>query len=115
MEATRSPKPSMQRTARRFREQAGRNVSERRAGLESLDVGADPTAARGRPPSQVSGERLDPTCGPTGVGATVCLHTEMRRNTGDPKRWVRDPTGHPRGIGRAAWGVGEVHITDESG
>ncbi len=27
----------------------------------------------GRPPSQVSGEQNDPTCGPTGVMATACL------------------------------------------
>jgi len=33
----------------RLREQAGRNVSERRAGLETFNVGADPTMARGRP------------------------------------------------------------------
>jgi len=40
---------------------------------------------------------------------------EERRNTGDPKRWVRDPTGRPRGTGRAAWGVGEAHSTVEAG
>ena len=64
---------------------------------------------------QVSGERLDPACGPTGVVATACLDMEMQHNTGDPAWWVRDPTGCPRGIGRAAWGVGEVHSTVETG
>src|SRR5205807_1149587 len=53
-------------------------------------------------------------CPSTGVMATACPHTEEPRNTGDPKRGVRDPTGHPRGIGRAAWGVGEVHSTCEA-
>jgi hypothetical protein len=44
----------------RLREQAGRNASERRAGLETHNVGADPANAWGRPPSQVqSGERHD--------------------------------------------------------
>src|SRR5258708_26186595 len=49
MEVTRSPKPSMERVVLRPREQAGRNVSERRAGLEKHDVGADPAIPRGRP------------------------------------------------------------------
>src|SRR5260370_1652378 len=38
----------------RLREQAGRNVSERRAGLETGNVGADPASGWGRPPSRVS-------------------------------------------------------------
>jgi len=38
----------------RLGEHAGRNVSERRAGLEKGDVGADPPGKRGRPPSLVS-------------------------------------------------------------
>jgi len=37
----------------RLREQAGRNASERRAGLETGNVGADPAKGWGRPPSQV--------------------------------------------------------------
>src|SRR5512143_2779085 len=36
---------------RRPREQTGRNASERRAGLETRNVGADPPQKRGRPPS----------------------------------------------------------------
>ena len=99
VEVTISPKPSMERTGMRSREQAGRNASERRAGLETFDVGADPAVRWGRPPPQVPGERLDPTCGPTGVVATACLYKEIGRNTGDPRRWVRDPTGGPRGTG----------------
>ena len=60
-----------------FREQAGRNVSERRAGLEKRDVGADPARGWGRPPSWLTGERNDPSHGPTGVLATACLYTEI--------------------------------------
>ena len=115
VEVTKLPKPLMERTVKRFREQAGRNASERRAGLETGNVGADPAKGWGRPRSQVSGERLDPTCGPTGVMATACLHKEIGRNTGDPRLWRSGlPTGCPRGTGRAAWGVGEVHSTGET-
>jgi hypothetical protein len=45
----------------------------------------------------------------------ACLHRENGRNTGDPTRWLREPTGCPRGTGRAAWGVGEAHSTVEAG
>jgi hypothetical protein len=64
--------------------------------------------------SQLTGERLLPGCGPTGVMATACVHKEIERNTGNPRRWVRGPTGHPRGIGRATWGIGEAHSTSEA-
>jgi hypothetical protein len=50
MEVTTSPEPSRQRAARRSGDQAGRNASERRAGLETINVGADPPLTRGRPP-----------------------------------------------------------------
>jgi len=88
VEVTKLPKPLMERTVKRFREQAGRNASERRAGLETGNVGADPAMGWGRPRSQVSGERNDPSCGPTGVMATACLDREIGRNTGDPKPWT---------------------------
>jgi hypothetical protein len=70
--------------------------------------------SRGRPPSPVLGERLILAGGPTGVVATACLHTEIRRNTGDLRQWVRDPTGRPRGTGRADGGVGQAHSTTEA-
>ena len=60
MEVTISPELSMERFGKRPREQAGRNVRERRAGLERNDVGADPATKRGRPLSQATGERTDP-------------------------------------------------------
>ena len=44
-------KPAMERVARRPREHAGRSVSERRAGLENCNAGADPPFNRGRLPS----------------------------------------------------------------
>ena len=44
VEVTKPSEPSMERIARRFREQAGRNVSEHRAGLEKHNVDADPPA-----------------------------------------------------------------------
>ena len=100
----------------RLREQAGRNVSERRAGPEMRNVGADPASEWGRPPSRVSGGATPTlTRGPTGVMATACLHKEARRNTGSPEWWVRDPTGCPRGIGQTTRGVGEAHSTGEAG
>lgn len=65
VEVTILPKPSMERTVQRFREQAGRNASERRAGLEKANVGADPAKGWGRPPSQVpSGDRHQPLLWP---------------------------------------------------
>ena len=84
VEVTILPKLSMERIVQRSREQAGRNVRTRRAGLENSKVGADPSMSRGRPLSSVPGERLDPTDESTGVVATACLYTETRRNTGDP-------------------------------
>ena len=71
---------------RRLREQAGRNMRERRAGLETVNAGADPADIWGRPPSSLSGEQLDPCDDPAGVVATACLYRENERNTGDP-RW----------------------------
>src|SRR5712691_6657792 len=63
----------------------------------------------------LQGSDTNPSCGPTGVVATACRYREIERNTGNPKQWVRDPTGRPRGTGRAAWGVGEAHSTAEAG
>ena len=56
MEVTKSLKPSRQRAAWRSGDQAGRNASERRAGLETINVGADPALTRGRPLSLASRE-----------------------------------------------------------
>ena len=68
---------------RRLREHAGRNASERRAGLETGNAEADPPEIRGRPPSL--GEASDRALsGSAGVVATACLHKEIDRNTGSP-------------------------------
>ena len=74
----------MESTARRCREQAGHNASERRAGLEKIDAGADPADIWGRPPWSLSGEQLEPRDHPAGVVAMACLHRENERNTGNP-------------------------------
>src|SRR5262245_8704260 len=51
----------MQRVVLRPREQTGRNVSERRAGLETGDVEADPAKGWGRPKTRgYLGERVQP-------------------------------------------------------
>jgi hypothetical protein len=115
-EVTNSPKPLVQRAAlRRLGEPAGRNNSERHRGLETTYCGSRPGPFTGKAAVAASGERLDPACGPTGVKATACRHMEIARNAGDPARWPREPTGRPRGTGRAAGGVGEVHSTCEAG
>ena len=115
MEVTKPPKPLMERVAvgDPASRQAVTCVNAEQA-LKLNDAGADPANSRGRPQSLASGKRLDPSSGPAEVLATACLYTENGRNTGDPRQWVRDPTGRPRGTGRAVWGVGEVHSTEEA-
>jgi hypothetical protein len=49
VEATKPPEPSRKRVVKRLGEFAGRNASERRAGLERSNVEADPPLKRGRP------------------------------------------------------------------
>ena len=68
---------------RRPRERTGRNVSERRAGLENGDAAADPTELWGRPMPMGEHERISPI-GPAGVMATACKQEGTRRNTGSP-------------------------------
>src|SRR5947207_9108720 len=55
-----------------------------------------------RPPPQRSTLFPYTTLFRSGVWATACLHREIGCNTGGPRRWVRDPTGRPRGTGRRA-------------
>ena len=49
---------------RRLSEHAGRNASERRAGLEKHNVGADPPCYRGRPPSLGNERQMHPAVPP---------------------------------------------------
>jgi hypothetical protein len=55
---TKSPKRLRQRAAWRSGDQAGRNASERRAGLETIDVGADPALPRGSVPLVEADKRV---------------------------------------------------------
>ena len=59
MEVTKPSEPSRQRAAWRSGDQAGRNASERRAGLETFNVGADPALTRGRLSSLTTKARLE--------------------------------------------------------
>src|SRR5262249_9107454 len=93
VEATRPSKPSRQRAASggSASRQAATNVNAVRAPKQP-DVGADPAAIRGRPPFREA-EGITPhdatrRRGPTGVLAVAGRHTEIRRNTGSPKRRV---------------------------
>src|SRR5271167_3708197 len=100
---------------RRLSERAGRNASERRAGLETVNVGADPPIIRGRP-LRVGEEPSDRRpISPTGVLATACM---TRNPTGTREaHTVRGvtSTGIPRGTGRAAVGDGAARSSDEAG
>jgi len=71
VKATRLLKPLVQRVARRLGERAGRNVSERRAGPETDNAGADPPRFVGRPKRMESYERTS-SIRPAGVLATAC-------------------------------------------
>jgi len=85
VEATKLSEPSMERIVKRFREHAGRNVSERWAGLEKPDAEADPPRNRGRPPSW--GTRLLALS----AGGASDRNPRFRRGTGDGT-WARNPT-----------------------
>jgi len=116
VEVTILPKPSMERAA--LGDPASRQaVTCVNAEQASKQLMWEPTQQRdgeGRR-HKVLGSDNTPACGPTGVMATACLHKEIRRNTGIPSGGYVNPTGYPRGTGRAGWGVGEAHSTDEPG
>ena len=98
----------------RLSEHAGRNASERRAGLEKDDAEADPPLFRGRQPA--SGKRATRAPGASaGVLAAACVQEGDRGNTGSPVGGVHAPTGLPRGTGRAGQGGGEARSTGEAG
>src|SRR5512135_391326 len=94
--------------------------SERRAGLERRNVGADPPRKRGRPPSlgnwgAYPHEAIG-TSGPTGVfGDGMSVHGDPTQHGKPQVERVRPATGGPRGPDRAAWGSGRVRTTDEAG
>ena len=79
MEVTILSKPSMSKGRLATQRAAGRNVSERRAGLEKGNVEADPPEKTGKAAAArtsalaVKGEaRAIRLTGPTGVVATAC-------------------------------------------
>src|SRR6266851_303692 len=117
VEVTKLPKPSMERVALgdSASRQAVTRVNAEQASKHSMWEPTQHRDGEGRRHRFLQGSDTNPSCGPTGVMATACLHREIERNTGSPSGRVRDSTGPPRGIGRAAWGVGEVHSTDEAG
>src|SRR5437867_11586061 len=70
---------------RQLSEHAGRNASERRAGLEKGNVGADPPVSRGRPQPAGRGERRKTSSRPhRGIGDGM-HDKETDRNTGSPR------------------------------
>ena len=77
---------------RRLSERAGRNVSERRAGLETGNVGADPPVTRGRPLLVGASRATEPHRSHRGIGDGM-HDKETDRNTGSPCGEERDP--HP--------------------
>ena len=108
-EVTNLSKPSMERVA--LGDSASRQAVTRvNAEQASKQVRWEPTQQRdgeGRR-RRFSGERLDPTCDPTGVLATACRYREIERNTGNPSGGrVAQPdaregqAGPPRGGGQA--------------
>ena len=86
----------------RFSEHAGRNASERRAGLETNNAEADPPCLRGR--LAAVGKRA--TRAPSdsaGVLTAACVQERDSSNTGSPVGGVHAPTRNPRG---PAWAGG---------
>ena len=79
---------------------AGRNASERRAGLETCNAEADPTVSRGRLP--LAGKRATRAlAGSAGVVAAARMEEGEGSNTGSPVGGEHTPTGPPRGAGWA--------------
>jgi hypothetical protein len=102
-EATNGLKHSEKRPRRGTADRAGRNVSEHRAGLEIVNVGADPPHKRGRPPSPVKRAR-NAAGNPTGVvmaartGHEQCATREVCDRGGEvvPRRQRRTREGQRR-------------------
>src|SRR5258708_39766535 len=120
MEVTKSLKPARQQATWRSGDQTGRNASERRAGLETIDVGAGPALTRGRPPSLANRETRgigrsisDPTQRYHGGNERKTIHWDrgrMERSSHRLVGFVRSPDP----LGRDdAWQI--APITDRSG
>ena len=86
----------------RLSEHAGRNASERRAGLETGNAEADPPLIRGRL-AAVGKRATRAPIGSAGVLAVACVQEGDSSNTGSPDGGAHAPTGNPRG---PAWAGG---------
>jgi len=95
----------------RPREQAGRNMRERRAGLETLNVGADPTMGRGRP-QLLRGKKLSeaPQQSHRGIGGGMSAQGNTTQH-GKPQRWDRvNPNRNPARDQPGPYGVAERSV-----
>ena len=83
---------------------AGRNASERRAGLETGDVEADPPEIRGRLPA-VGKRATRAPAGSAGVVAAARMEEGNGRNTGSPAGGVARANRQPARVrsGRTGW------------
>ena len=83
----------------RLSERAGRNASERRAGLETVNAEADPPRFRGRLPATgtANGREREWPVVSAGVLATACTRRGVECNTGSPVGGAHAPTENPRG------------------
>ena len=94
----------------RLSERAGRNASERRAGLEKVDAEADPPMSRGRLPAtgaaQWGVKRTCPVVS-AGVLATACTRrgVEATREALSVAR-TRQPGTREGQLGPAGWRIG---------
>ena len=117
VEVTKLPKPSMERVALgdSASRQAVTRVNAEQASKHSMWEPTQHRDGEGRRHRFLQGSDTNPSCGPTGVMATACLHREIERNTGNPSGGRRLPTENPRGTGRAVWGGGQARNTVETG
>jgi hypothetical protein len=77
------------------------------------DAGADPANFEGKPKLMGStSEQSHQTCRGISDGMQA---KGTRRNTGSPSGDRDGSTGSSRETGRAVWGDGEAHSTDEAG
>jgi len=105
----------VQRVARRLGKHAGRNLSERRAGPETDNAGADPPRFVGRPKLMESYERIKFHQSCRGIGDGMQAQGTTR-NTGSPSgdRSVDQLATRERQA-VAVWDDGEARSTDEAG
>jgi hypothetical protein len=85
-EATNGLKHSEKRPRRGTADRAGRNASEHRAGLERVNVGADPPHKRGRPPSSAKRARYAAD-DPTGVVVAARDMSRAQQGKSADVRW----------------------------